>query len=99
MKLLHRCDDGTFLFWCPGCEAMHGYDPKRWTFNGNMERPSFTPSLVNTYPDGKVCHLFLTDGTIHYCGDSYHALRGKSVPLTEEPPWPSIDEAEKEVTP
>lgn len=42
-----------FMFWCPGCKCGHGiWTTKRnsmsavWTFNGNMERPSFLPSLL-----------------------------------------------------
>lgn len=85
---------GGFSFWCPGCEEPHGYytvGPQAWTFNGNLDKPSFSPSLLlecPKHPDPKQrrCHLFLTDGVIHYCSDSTHALAGKSVPLTDH--WP-----------
>lgn len=64
-----------------------------WSFNGDMERPTFSPSLL-VWPTGdgyqKRCHLFLTDGQLQFCGDSDHALAGQTVPLPE---WPS------EVTP
>lgn len=35
-------------FWCPGCDEVHGIvidAPESWTFNGDLERPTFTPSL------------------------------------------------------
>lgn len=31
-------------FYCPGCKEIHPFD-KRWTFNGDFERPTFEPSL------------------------------------------------------
>ena len=34
-------------FWCPGCESMHVVD-SGWTFNGNYDRPTFTPSILVT---------------------------------------------------
>lgn len=85
----------TFVFWCPGCEDVHPYRVARggsegpefpvWTFNGDLERPTFTPSLlVNGSGHGKRCHLFLTDGVLNFCADSAHALAGKSTPC---PDW------------
>jgi hypothetical protein len=73
--------------WCPGCEEMHVLPWKRggWTFNGDFERPTFTPSFKHSDGAGNVCHYILTDGVLDFCGDSTHALRGK-VPL---PPLPA----------
>lgn len=46
-----------FLFWCPGCRCCHGVWVSaansinaQWTFNGNIERPTFAPSLLIRYP-------------------------------------------------
>jgi hypothetical protein len=33
-----------WIFYCPGCQEHHEID-SRWTFDGNMEQPTFTPSL------------------------------------------------------
>lgn len=41
-------------FWCPGCQEAHGVCIKRpkdetgpvWGWNGSVERPTFTPSIV-----------------------------------------------------
>jgi len=69
-----------------------------WSFNGDPKNPTFTPSLLyrtkrprdgKVNPDGSfdpidwVCHLFLTNGQIAYCGDCTHDLRGKTVPLPD----------------
>lgn len=76
-------------------------DRPRWTFNGSAEKPTFSPSLLcfttydenqeppKPFPDGRrvtLCHLFVTDGKIIFCGDSPHELAGQTVPLPE---WPS----------
>ena len=35
---------GGFAHWCPGCLEMHRL-PDSWTFDGNLESPTFTPSF------------------------------------------------------
>lgn len=61
---------------CEGAERKGGY---QWKFNGNWEKPTFEPSLVNYgHPH---CHLNLQDGILKYCGDSHHSLSGKQIPL------------------
>lgn len=57
-KILHPVSDdpGVFLWWCPGCEETHGVwtdapnasNGAKWTFNGNLEKPTFSPSLKVT---------------------------------------------------
>ena len=78
----------TFLFWCPACKAAHTYDTggqhrPNWTFDGNLESPTFTPSL--RYLTGTKCHLFVTNGVIQYCGDCPHDMAGKSTPMVDIP--------------
>lgn len=95
---------GGYGHWCPGCNSGHEIDTVHrnswgavWTFNGDLERPSFTPSVnMQINPKGhkhyqpevasEVCHYFITDGRIIYCGDSTHALSGKTVDLPDLPP-------------
>lgn len=82
------------MFWCPGCKEPHPYRTQRhpneagypvWNFNGDLEKPTFTPSLlVNANSPGYIrCHLFLTDGQLQFCSDSEHELAGKTVPCPE----------------
>ena len=52
-----------------------------WAFNGNLESPTFSPSVKHSWPSGKQCHYFINDGRIDFCGDSTHALAGQTVPL------------------
>lgn len=35
---------GGYSHWCPGCEEMHMI-PDSWTFDGNVNSPTFTPSV------------------------------------------------------
>lgn len=63
----------------------------RWTFNGDVERPTFSPSVNVRWelPEGggeERNHFFVRDGKIEYCGDCTHELAGQThnlVPFTE----------------
>jgi hypothetical protein len=86
-----------FRFWCPGCKTSHSVNVNPaagrpcWGFNGNVDRPTFTPSVLVTMsdPDGELpderCHSFVRDGRIQFLGDCTHALSGQTVDL---PPFP-----------
>ena len=90
MKLKHRKVD-YYMFFCPGCKYEHTYpifeDGSQWLFNGDIELPTFTPSLLNATRDKdnnilSVCHLFVTAGKIIYCGDCTHELKGQTIELS-----------------
>lgn len=42
-KFLRRAEGG-YSHWCPGCGEVH-LIPDRWSFNGNVDRPTFSPSV------------------------------------------------------
>jgi hypothetical protein len=81
-----------YSFYCPGCEHLHVYYTSEmfpggpvWDFNGNMECPSFTPSLLNTSPGTDYrCHLFVKEGKIEFLGDCSHKLAGQTVEMKDE---------------
>lgn len=62
-----------------------------WAFNGSLEKPTFTPSLLvhgwksedPKYRSQPQCHLYVTDGKIQYLGDCGHPLAGKTVDLPD----------------
>ena len=95
MKLKPAVDEAgalwAYAFVCPGCGHAHVYrvsGATRWAFNGDLERPTFTPSLLNTcphHPDPKQrrCHVNLTLGKLHFHGDCTHTLAGKVVDLPD----------------
>ncbi len=81
---------GKFYCWlvfCPGCECVHGPNAG-WTFNGDFEKPTFSPSILVKGADGDgaktVCHSFVRDGQIQFLGDCTHELAGKTVDLPDE---------------
>ena len=73
-------------FLCPGCDEAHVFYLPRWTFDGNRESPTMTPSLLLRRP-GHVCHLFLTSGRLQFLSDCTHELAGKTVDLPPIPDW------------
>ncbi len=88
--------DGRLIgygFNCPGCDRFHAvytelhYRPQGvWTFNGDTERPTFSPSLLVTWNEGperakRVCHSFIRDGQIQFLSDCTHALAGQTVDI------------------
>lgn len=61
-----------------------------WGFNGDLERPTLTPSVLSTCTLGPehtpfACHSFVTDGRIQFLGDCTHPLANQTVDLPELP--------------
>lgn len=86
-EFLRRTTRG-YYHWCPGCDTAHAL-PDGWTFDGNLTRPTFSPSFKHEWKEGdvpKVCHYVLAAGVLNFCVDSTHALRGP-VPLPPLPAW------------
>lgn len=95
-----KAEGGRVLFWCPGCNEGHAIVVGTWTWNGDLERPMFSPSVLvkfHGYPHGidpdqgevqkpgpQTCHSFVTDGRIQFLGDCTHSLAGQTVDL---PVW------------
>lgn len=73
-----------------------------WTFNGDLVKPTFSPSMNSFLNDSKSphfnpeahlkdfrCHFVVTNGVIAYCGDcTNEKLRNTSHPLK---PWPKAE--------
>jgi len=81
-----RLSDGSIAFHCPGCDGMHHVKEPGWSFNGDFESPTITPSILVTWEFGDervkhVCHSFVKDGTIQFLADCTHALAGQNVLL------------------
>ena len=85
--------------WCPGCKEVHVFSVAkpadsgaRWTWDGNVDHPTFNPSMVvscDGIPDegwpAERCHYFLHNGRIQFLGDCTHELRGQTVDLPNLP--------------
>jgi hypothetical protein len=77
--------DGTkhHLYNCPGCKWEHAFSPNVHQFDGNMDRPTISPSLLHN--SSHVCHSYIKDGVIEFLGDCWHELKGQKVPLPHYP--------------
>ena len=100
MKLKRIIDQNeAFKGWghyCPACVDWHVYAVEQpfangatWTFDGNMEKPTFHPSMKITTgfskEETRICHYFLRNGILDYCNDSTHSFAGKKVDLPNFP--------------
>ncbi len=83
--------DGVEVLWmfhCPGCGYGHAFRTAGpgpcWTFNGDDEKPSFTPSLMcNQNEPARRCHSYVTDGRIQFLDDCFHTLKGQTIELED----------------
>lgn len=66
--VLRIIEGGSLGFWCPGCKEMHVVATSRWTFNGDYDRPTFSPSVLVT--SGHYVPRFQTGDT---CWCTYNA--------------------------
>lgn len=88
--VLARDPEGNLLFHCPGCKCGHKVwvatkNPKTgaiWNWDGSTDRPTFTPSiLVEPNDRSKRCHFYVRDGMIAFLSDSFHDMKGQTVPI------------------
>ena len=70
------------VFYCPGCKYHHAFTIGQdgWTWNGDIDKPTFTPSLmVNGHDEKSRCHLFMNDGMIQFLADCHHDMKNTTV--------------------
>ncbi|MCW9581040.1 DUF6527 family protein [Raoultella ornithinolytica] len=100
---VRKASDNRLSFMCPGCGNRHvvqvgnGEGP-RWGWNGSVDKPTLTPSVLVTgfmpsddpeqFDDATkdkpfTCHSFVTDGQIQYLNDCTHSMAGMTVLLPE----------------
>jgi hypothetical protein len=77
-------------FYCPGCKCDHGVwvNPHsnggaKWDWNGSLDKPTFTPSLLVRSGENTICHSFITDGRIGYLSDCTHELAGQNIEMVD----------------
>jgi hypothetical protein len=95
-KLVKHILEGAeaYSIWCPGCKHAHTYYVRDrhpcWEFDGNTASPSFKPSFREYYTkkddtQETLCHFFVSNGEIQFCGDSPHEFANRTVPLPDIP--------------
>jgi len=86
----------SIVIRCRAC-GTHFIDHARWKWNGDVNKPTLTPSVKETCNDpghpsyqpqakSSCCHFNLKAGIITYHGDCSHGLRGDMPlePFTDE---------------
>jgi len=81
MSKIHVQSNQNFFF-CPGCNCAHGFN-NRWTWNGDKDNPTISPSLLSWGETSK-CHSFIKNGKIQFLNDCSHSLKGTTI---EVPDW------------
>ncbi len=62
-----------------------------WEFNGDINNPSISPSVRHfyTHPETHqqvtICHYWIKNGEIEYCGDCEHEYKGTTRKMTDIP--------------
>lgn len=81
----YRYDDSKHCwYYCPGCNIAHAFSLDVHQWNGDRNNPTVSPSLLHSNPQQhQICHSFIKDGKIQFCGDSWHDLKGQTVDLPE----------------
>lgn len=86
-KVVHESE--YVRYRCPGCKHDHTVPAKRWNWNGDLDKPTLSPSVKHYYispKDGReitTCHYHIINGWIEYCNDCQHELNGQKVELPE----------------
>lgn len=92
-----------WMIKCPSCQ-WHEFPKKgkpgaSWTFNGDLFKPTFTPSMnqlmrfseavceEDRRPDRR-CHFIITAGRMQFCGDCTHDYKNKIIDMV---PWPDVE--------
>jgi len=87
MKIWEIERTDMIAFECPACGCCHFIRTPNWTFDGNFEKPTISPSiLVNadlSCPSTPRCHSFVKEGMIEFLSDCSHSMAGQTVELPE----------------
>lgn len=88
----------ALAFWCPGCEEMCGsglhllpvntdkHSPA-WTWDGNLEAPTLSPSILTGRDTPRICHSFLKNGIFEFLSDCTHKFANQHIPIPDLPDW------------
>lgn len=81
------------FFICPGCKSLGGSGYLMlpvaidgvigWTWNGDLDKVTLSPSILTNDGRGNVCHSFLTNGVFEYLSDCTHEYAGQKINMVE----------------
>lgn len=92
-KFSFTTNQDRIIYWCQGCKHHHGIpiglvkEPKAWLWNGSIESPTLSPSILNN-PGKEVaymelCHHHITDGKIVFSSDCSHEFAGQTLEVED----------------
>ena len=90
--------------WCIGCNVAHriaiadeagNHEDVSWDWDGNMEHPTFDPSILTHTSPLDVCHSYIKNGQWQYLSDSTHSKAGQTLDMIPLPNW-LVNEYDKE---
>ncbi len=66
LKIMRTTEGNGLSFWCPGCKEAHRVITPAWTFNGNFDKPTLSPSILVTgssrFPTDAECDQAIATG-------------------------------------
>lgn len=89
MSRARKVGKNTVQIECPGCDCIHSVGLETWTWNGDTQLPTLSPSLLVTVTYGTdkkkkfICHSFVENGQIRYLDDTTHQFKGQTLDLPE----------------
>jgi hypothetical protein len=95
----HGAEYTALMFACPGCAEQDHNDgihilpvnttakSPAWEWDGDLEAPTISPSILSHGSGDGVCHSFLKAGVFEFLGDSTHSMAGQNVPMPDLPAW------------
>lgn len=76
-----------YMYMCPGCGYEHAFGLKseggHHEFNMDLDNPTVSPSLLQNFTPGSLCHSYIKEGKIQFLSDCQHPLAGQTVELPE----------------
>ena len=86
---VHPNDPTMYMFWDVALDRPNAFYVRdqhpSWSWNGDYERPTVSPSIRLIHTGNQVDHLFIRDGKIQYLNDCTHELAGKTVDMVDFP--------------
>lgn len=80
---LHFCTPGPFKNrFIPVITRGKREGTGNWTWNGDLDKPTLRPSVL-TWTNTDRCHMWVTDGQVHFLNDCSHEFRGMVTDLLD----------------
>lgn len=95
--MISKIINNHLFYWCEGCKFAHHvpFGEGVWKFEGTEENPSLSPSVRHFYikpatetepqVEITICHYWIKNGNIEYCGDCQHQYSGQTRKLIDIP--------------